>query len=112
MELLVQNQKLSGPWQKMKSSTGNSKTLNAIFNGVDRNIFRLINTYILANENWDILVTHEGTFKVKMSRLQFLTSKLESLKMMEEETIADFHDLILDITNESFSHDEKILKKS
>ncbi|MCI19620.1 gag-pol polyprotein, partial [Trifolium medium] len=44
---------------------GNSKALNAIFNGVDKNMFRLINTCTEANEAWEILKTvHEGTFKV------------------------------------------------
>ena len=31
-----------------KSSQGNSKSLNALFNEVDKNIFRLISNYIVA----------------------------------------------------------------
>ena len=48
---------------------GNSKALNAIFNGVDKNIFRLVNTCEVAKNAWEILrTTHEGTSN-KMSRL-------------------------------------------
>jgi len=53
----------------------NSKALNALFNGVDKNMFRLIKQCTTAKEAWEILITaHEGTSKVKMSRLQMLTT--------------------------------------
>lgn len=35
----------------------NSKALNAIFNGLDNNMFRLINTCSEAKEAWEILKT-------------------------------------------------------
>ena len=74
----------------------NSKTLNSILGGVDRNIFRLINACEVAKDAWEILrSTHEGTSEVKMSRLQFLTTKFENLRMKEEESIKDFHMNIL-----------------
>ena len=76
----------------------NSKALNAIFNRVDRNIFRLINTCEVANDAWEILrTTHEGTSKVKMARLQLLTTKFENLKMKEEESIQEFHMNIIEV---------------
>ncbi|KAA0026108.1 gag-proteinase polyprotein [Cucumis melo var. makuwa] len=51
-------------------AVGNSRALNALFNAVDPNIFKLINTCKLAKAAWDILeVTFEGTYKVKISRL-------------------------------------------
>ena len=59
-------------WSKEEDeiSLGNSKALNAIFNGIDKNIFRLVNTCEVAKDAWGILQsTHEGTSKVKMSRL-------------------------------------------
>lgn len=43
-----------------------------------------------------------------MSRLQLLTTKFESLKMLEEETIIEFNVRLLDIANESFDLGEKI----
>ena len=79
---------------------GNSKALNAIFNGVDKNLFRLINTCTVAKEAWDILKTaHEGTSRVRMSRLQLLTTQFENLKMTEEETVAEFHMRVRDMAS-------------
>ncbi|KAA0025177.1 gag-pol polyprotein [Cucumis melo var. makuwa] len=49
---------------------GNSRALSALFNVVDQNIFKLINTCKSAKAAWDILeVAFEGTSKVKISRL-------------------------------------------
>jgi hypothetical protein len=89
-------------WSKEEQelSTGNSKALNALFNGVDRNMFRLIKQCVTAKEAWEILQTvHEGTSKVKMSRLQLLTTKFENLKMKEDESVHDFYMNILDMAN-------------
>ncbi|MCI50908.1 gag-pol polyprotein, partial [Trifolium medium] len=45
-------------------SVGNSKALNALFNGVDRNMFRLIKKCTVAKEAWEIFkTTQEGTSK-------------------------------------------------
>ncbi|XP_057444753.1 uncharacterized protein LOC130736999 [Lotus japonicus] len=96
---------------------GNSKALNAIFNGVDKNMFRLINTCTVAKEAWDILKTaHEGTARVRMSRLQMLTTQFENLRMTEEETISEFHMRVRDLANSSFAlgepmSDEKLVRK-
>jgi hypothetical protein len=79
---------------------GNNKALNALFNGVDKNMIKLIKKCNVAKDAWEILkTTHEGTSKVKSSRLQLLNSKFENLKMMEEETIYDFNMNILDLAN-------------
>lgn len=44
-----------------EASLENSQALNAIFNGVNKYIVRLINTCVSAKEAWDILiVAHEG----------------------------------------------------
>src|ERR1044072_1379287 len=70
----------------------NSKALNAIFNGVDKNMFKLVKTCTVAKEAWEILmIAHEGTSRARMSILQMLTTQFETLKMSEEQTIADFH---------------------
>ena len=50
-------------WRKEEEelALGNSKVLNALFNGIDRNIFRLVHQCELAKEVWDTLkTTHEG----------------------------------------------------
>jgi len=78
----------------------NSKALNALFNGVDNNMSRLIKKCNAAKDAWDILRTaHEGTSKVKSSRIQLLTTKFEGLRMQEDETIQDYYMNVLDIGN-------------
>lgn len=92
-----------------KLAQGNSKALNALFNGVDKNIFRLINNCIVSKDSWEILKTgHEVTSKVKMSRLQLLTTKFENLRMKEDESIHDFHMNIIEIANASSALGEKM----
>ena len=98
-------------WSKEEEelALGNSKALNALFNGIDRNIFRLVHQCELAKDVWDTLkTTHEGTSKVKMSRLQMLTTKFENLKMKEDETIHKFHMNVLEIANASGALGEKM----
>ncbi|KAK2369873.1 gag-protease polyprotein [Trifolium repens] len=96
---------------------GNNKALNALFNGVDKNMFRLIKQCTVAKDAWEILkTTHEGTSKVKSSRLQLLHSKFENLRMKEEETIYNFHMSVLDLANSFDSlgerlSDEKMVRK-
>jgi len=67
---------------------GNSKALNALYNGVEKNMFRLIKQCTVAKDAWEILkIAHEGTTKVKSAKIQLLTTKFESLKMLEDEII-------------------------
>jgi hypothetical protein len=96
---------------------GNNKALNALFNGVDKSMFKLIKPCIVAKDAWKILETaHKGTSKVKMSRLQLLTTKFENLIMKEDKSIHEFHLSFLDIAN-SFEVlgekmcDEKLARK-
>lgn len=63
-----------------EEALGNSKALNAIFNGMDMNMFRLINTCSVAKEACEILKTaYKDTSKVCMSRLQLLATKFGDL---------------------------------
>jgi len=67
---------------------GNSKALNALYNGVEKNMFRLIKQCTVAKDACEILkIAHEGTTKVKSAKIQLLTTKFESLKMLEDEII-------------------------
>jgi len=92
-----------------ESSLANSRALNAIFNGVDKNMFKMIKQCTVAKVTWEILKTaHEVTSKVKSLRLQLLTTKFENLKMMEDENIQDYYLNILDIANSFDSLGEKI----
>lgn len=90
----------------------NYKAFNYILNSVDNNMFRPINTCTEAKEAWDILkIAHEGTSKVRMSRLQLLTTKFGNLRMMEDEFIFYFNIRLRDIANNSFSLGEKMPKE-
>jgi hypothetical protein len=51
---------------------------------------------------------HEGTSKVKSSRLQLLTTKFENMKMQEDENIHDYYMNVLDIANSFDSLGEKL----
>ncbi|KAA0033522.1 gag-pol polyprotein [Cucumis melo var. makuwa] len=84
-----------------QSFVGNARALNAIFNGVDLNVFKLINSCSTAKEAWKTLeVAYEGTSKVKISRLQLITSKFEALRMTEDELVSDYNKRVLEIANE------------
>ncbi|CAM8940741.1 unnamed protein product [Rhodiola kirilowii] len=68
-----------------KAEGANSKAMNAIFSGVDGKNFKMISTCEVAKKAWDILQTaHEGTTKVKISRMETVTSKFENLRMQED----------------------------
>ncbi|XP_024028691.1 uncharacterized protein LOC112093781 [Morus notabilis] len=90
-------------------ANSNSRALNAIFNEVDANQFKLISTCEMAKEAWEILqMAHEGTTAVRLSKLQILTTRFENLRMLEDETIFDFNSKLCDIANEAFALGEKI----
>ncbi|CAM8982353.1 unnamed protein product [Rhodiola kirilowii] len=96
-----------------KAEAANSKAMNAIFSGVDGKNFKMISTCEIAKTAWDILQTaHEGTTKVKISRMETVTSKFENLRMQEDETIADFNTRVLDISNEAFALGEPMTKET
>ncbi|KAK2436692.1 secreted RxLR effector protein [Trifolium repens] len=98
-------------WTKEEdeAALSNNKAVNALFNGVDENMFKLIKKCLSAKEAWEILMTrYEGTSKVKMSKLQILTTKFESLRMKEEESIQDFHMSLVDIANAFEALGEKV----
>lgn len=78
--------KLELEWTDVEdqSSFGNSHALNAICNGFDQNLFKLINTCKSAKRVGKFLeVAYKGTSKVKTSLQQLLSSKFEYLKMIE-----------------------------
>ncbi|KAA0040963.1 gag-pol polyprotein [Cucumis melo var. makuwa] len=92
-----------------QASVGNARALNAIFNVVDLNVFKLINSCSTSKEAWKTLeVAYEGTSKVKISRLQLITSKFEALRMTEDESVSDYNKRVLEIANKSLLLDEKI----
>ncbi|KAA0063428.1 gag-pol polyprotein [Cucumis melo var. makuwa] len=92
-----------------QASVGKARALNAIFNGIDLNVFKLINSCSTTKEAWKTLeVAYEGTSKVKILRLQLITSKFEALRMTEDESVSDYNKRVLEIANESLLLGEKI----
>ena len=90
----------------------NSKAINAIFNGVTAEEFRIISQCKLAKEAWDILqVTHEGMTTIKIAKLQRLTTAFETLRMEDNETFDQFFFKLSDIVNSSFNLGEQTLLK-
>ncbi|KAA0046817.1 gag-pol polyprotein [Cucumis melo var. makuwa] len=92
-----------------QASVGNARAPNPIFNGVDLNLFKPIHSCSTTKETWSILEgSCEGTSKVKISRLQLITSKFEALKMSEDESVSEYNERVLEIANESLLLGEKI----
>ena len=74
------------------TTNANSKALNAIFCGVSQDEFHRISHITIAKEACQILETmHEGTKKVKDTKLQMLTTWFEELKMSQDESIDSFY---------------------
>ncbi|CAM8905334.1 unnamed protein product [Rhodiola kirilowii] len=91
------------------AEAANCKAMNAIFLGVDGKNFKMISTCEIAKKAWDILQTaHEGTTKVKISRM----SKFKNLRMQVDETITDFKERVLDISNELFALGEPMTEET
>lgn len=75
------------------------------FSTVSFDEFRRISNCETSKEAWD---TVEGTKSVKRSKLQMLSSRLEEIKMEEDETFSEFYTHMCDIVNQSFGLGEKI----
>ena len=69
----------------------NSKAMNAIFNATSMKEFRRISNVEVAHTAWNILqIVHEGIKAVKINKLQQLTSKFESIRMSNDESVDEF----------------------
>ncbi|GAA0172008.1 hypothetical protein LIER_25918 [Lithospermum erythrorhizon] len=92
-----------------EAALANNKALNAIF--------KLINKCTVAKVAWKTLeMAYAGTHRVRMSRLQQLTTRCETLRMEDDESIASYNNKIKDIANEFFSlgettSNEKLVRK-
>ena len=92
--------KLEWDRSENEASENNARVMYSIFNAISMNEFCRIATCNLAKEAWDILqVTHEGTNVVKMSKLQMLTYRFETIRMDDYETFGEFHAKLMDIMN-------------
>ena len=98
-------------WDKaaLAAANANSKTLNAIFSGVSPDEFHRISHITVAKETWEILeTTYEGIKKVKDTKLQMLTTKIEELKMGDDESFDSFYGKLNEIVIVKLFLGEKI----
>jgi hypothetical protein len=86
--------------EEKKTASLNAKAMNALYCGVDKVEFNRISQCSTANEIWHtLLVTHEGTSKVKESKIASLVHKFELFKMKQNESVSDMVTRMTDITN-------------
>src|SRR5204862_6942554 len=83
-----------------KSMQTNAKAMNALFCALERNEFNRVSNCTTAHQIWHILeVTHEGTTRVKESKISVLVHKFELFSMNDDESIKDMYTRFTDITN-------------
>ena len=109
-------------WKDLEKKTFslNAKAMNALFYALSKNEFNRISLCETAHEIWHTLeVTHEGTNRVKESRINLLMHDFELFRMEPSKTIVDMYTHFTDVVNslkvlgKSFSNLElvnKILK--
>ena len=96
---------------KIKAINFNSTTLNALFSAITNKKFKKIFSTETAKEAWTILqTTNEGTTTVKDSKLQWLTTSFEKIKMEEDESFDEFYAMLKDIVNSTFNLGETIFQ--
>ena len=81
-------------WTNDQKTTAlnNSKAMNILFCALDRNEFNRVSVCKSAYEIWKTLqVTHEGTNKVKQTKISMLTNQFELFKMNQNESISDMY---------------------
>ena len=78
--------------------------MNAICNAVSMEEFKRIFNIEVAHTAWKILQTiHEGTKTVKINKLQQLTTRIESIRMSDNETFDEFFAKLNDIVNSAYN---------
>ncbi|XP_075473510.1 uncharacterized protein LOC142504545 [Primulina tabacum] len=112
METHGSNLKVHGLSMKCKLQTLIPKAPNAIFSSVDTRMFNLITTCVCAKDAWEILQKHcEGSASVRKTRLRMVTSKFESLRMEDKESILEYDCRLRQLSNESHGLGDPIPNK-
>jgi hypothetical protein len=87
----------------------NDKALHALCQALSPSEFARISNYESTQEAWQILeITYEGTKIVKSAKVQMLISKLEEIKMLEDETFNEFYIRIRDLRNSMVSLEKNV----
>ena len=83
-----------------KSFSLNAKAMNALFCALDKTEFNRVSTYKIAFDIWQSLeITHEGTNRVKDSKINLLMYDFELFHIKPSETIEDMYTHFTDVIN-------------
>ncbi|GAV79890.1 zf-CCHC domain-containing protein/UBN2 domain-containing protein, partial [Cephalotus follicularis] len=122
MKLNDKNELVSKPedeWDEedFRKLTIDNKALNILLVALDKTEYNLVRRCTSAHEVWKLLIlTHEGTEKVKNAKLAILNRDYELFKMQPNESIKNLYNRLLDITNgllglgKVFGQDELVRK--
>ncbi|KAM6569173.1 hypothetical protein CsatB_017158 [Cannabis sativa] len=89
---------------EMERANFNSKALHAMFNAFSTNQLKVIANFEIAKEAWEKLkIKNEGTDAIKKLRLHALAKAFKNLTMEEDESVAEFHEKLYDISNDSYA---------
>ncbi|KAH6776552.1 hypothetical protein C2S52_014113 [Perilla frutescens var. hirtella] len=95
-----------------EDETFNDKAINAIQSSLDIQMFKLIRNCESTKEAWDILQQHcEGDVGIKESRHRILTTKFENMMMVEDETVGEYCNKLLEIANKCTDLGDPITNK-
>ncbi|XP_004292146.1 PREDICTED: uncharacterized protein LOC101296349 [Fragaria vesca subsp. vesca] len=98
---VCQSLDLSGPIQKKIVARMNIKTLNSLYSALSEGERKQIITCVSAKQAWKVLLTtYKGNEQVREHMLQDLWLDFDELKMSESESIDEFYNRILNITNQ------------
>ena len=89
-------------WNELEKKTFalNAKAMNALFYALDKNEFNRLFICETTFDIWHTLeVTHEGTSRVKESKINLLVHSYELFRMKSSETIGDMYTRFMDIVN-------------
>jgi len=94
--------KYQSEWNERDFSCANlnSKAISCIINRLSCNEFHKVMNITCAKMMWNYLeVTHEGTNKIKNSKINMLTQDFESYRLLPNESIDEFLKRFKSITN-------------
>ncbi|XP_075084935.1 uncharacterized protein LOC142168175 [Nicotiana tabacum] len=87
-----------------KSIEKNFRAKKILVCGIGPDEYNRISAFQSAKEIWEALQTaHEGTTRVKQSKIDMLTTEYELFRMKDDESIQDMHTRFTSIINELYS---------
>lgn len=95
-------------WDKVDNEGNevNVQALFSMFNDVSPDKFHKITTW----KSEKVLIMHEGTSTMKLSKIKMFIVKFENIRMKDHETFSNFYLELSYIVNSSFNIRDKILK--